>query len=56
MEVRLRKWGNSLGLRITSHIAHKLEIDENSSFEIGESENSLILTKKTNHTVLIIEE
>lgn len=46
MEIKLKKWGNSIGLRIPYTVAQNLGIDENSTLKLSESENSLILTKK----------
>ncbi|MFW6359765.1 MAG: AbrB/MazE/SpoVT family DNA-binding domain-containing protein [Chroococcales cyanobacterium] len=46
MEVELRKWGNSLGLRIPSKLAQSWGLDENSVVELIEMEDQLILRKK----------
>ena len=46
MKVKLRKWGNSLGLRIPAKIAQSIGLEENSTVEIIESEKSLIIKKK----------
>jgi antitoxin MazE len=46
MKVELRKWGNSLGLRIPSKLAQSLGLDENSVVELIEVEDQLILRKK----------
>ncbi len=48
MEIKLRKWGNSIGLRIPHNLAQSFGIDENSTVEISESEDTLILRKKQN--------
>ena len=48
MEIKLRKCGNSLGLRITYNLAQSFGIDENSIIELSESEDALILRKKQN--------
>lgn len=46
MEIKLRKWGNSIGLRIPYNLAQSFGIDENSTVEISELEGTLILKKK----------
>lgn len=48
MEIKLRKWGNSIGLRIPHNLAQSFGIDENSTVEISELEDTLILRKKPN--------
>ena len=45
MEV-LRKWGNSIGLRIPSKIAQNWGIDENSVVELTKAGDKLIISKK----------
>ncbi|MGK7878766.1 MAG: AbrB/MazE/SpoVT family DNA-binding domain-containing protein [Crocosphaera sp.] len=52
MEIELKKWGNSLGLRIPYKMAESLGIEENSVIELTESENALIITKKRKVTNL----
>ncbi len=46
MEVELRKWGNSIGLRIPSKIAQSLGVDENSIVELSQAGDKLIISKK----------
>lgn len=46
MEVELRKWGNSIGLRIPSKVAQSWGIDEQSVVELTESGDKLIISKK----------
>ena len=46
MKVELRKWGNSLGLRIPAKIAQSIGLNENSTVEIIQSGESLIIKKK----------
>ncbi len=46
MKVELRKWGNSLGLRIPAKIAQSIGLDENSTVELIQSGESLIIKKK----------
>ena len=46
MEVELRKWGNSLGLRIPAKIAQSIGLNENSTVELIQSGEDLIVKKK----------
>ena len=46
MEVKLRKWGNSLGLRIPAKIAQSIGLNESSTVELIQSGESLIVKKK----------
>ncbi|MDJ0580266.1 AbrB/MazE/SpoVT family DNA-binding domain-containing protein [Crocosphaera sp.] len=46
MEIELKKWGNSLGLRIPYKVAESFGVEENSVIELTESDNALIITKK----------
>ena len=54
MEVKLRKWGNSIGLRIPSKIAQSWGIDENSVVELTKAGDQLIISKK--HSVPTLDE
>ncbi len=47
MELELKKWGNSLGLRIPHKLAVSYGLEENSIVEILETESGLIIRKKT---------
>ncbi len=46
MEIEVRKWGNSLGLRIPQQIAENWGIEENSLVEMIESADTLLIRKK----------
>lgn len=46
MDVQVKKWGNSIGLRIPYQIAAALGIDETSVVELSTTENSLTIRKK----------
>ncbi len=46
MDIQLKKWGNSLGLRIPHQLANSLGVDETSTLELLEVENTLVLRKK----------
>jgi antitoxin MazE len=46
MDIELRKWGNSIGLRIPQKVAQSFGLDEHSIVELTESKGALIITKK----------
>lgn len=46
MEIELRKWGNSIGLRIPRKIAQSMGLDESSTIELIQSGETLIIKKK----------
>ena len=52
MEIQLKKWGNSLGLRIPHQLTKNFGWDENSTLEIEEMQDALIIRKKTNSVTL----
>jgi antitoxin MazE len=43
MEAVVRKWGNSLGIRVPSHIARKLKLKDGSCVDISDRENEIII-------------
>jgi antitoxin MazE len=46
MDIQLKKWGNSLGLRIPHQLAASLNLDETSTIELLETDNALVIRKK----------
>jgi antitoxin MazE len=46
MDIQLKKWGNSLGLRIPHQLTKNFGWAENSTLEIEETEDALIIRKK----------
>ena len=46
MDIKLRKWGNSIGLRIPQKVAESFGLDEHSIVELRESTEGLVITKK----------
>lgn len=42
----MKKWGNSLGLRIPYKVAESFGIEENSLVELTESKDALVITRK----------
>jgi len=43
MEAIVRKWGNSLGIRIPNHIAKKLTLKDGSCVDISDREKEIII-------------
>lgn len=52
MDIQLKKWGNSLGLRIPHRLAESFGWDENSTVELLEIDGALVIRKKTMKTSL----
>jgi antitoxin MazE len=46
MKATIQKWGNSLGIRIPSHIAKDLSLINGSPVEIIEEDNRIIIQPK----------
>jgi antitoxin MazE len=46
MKIQLRKWGNSLGLRVPQKIAQKYGLDENSLVELTETSEGIMIQKR----------
>ena len=46
MEAVIKKWGNSLGIRIPNMIVRNLSLKEGSSVEIAEEDNKVIIIPK----------
>ncbi len=46
MDIQLKKWGDSLGLRIPHRLAESFGWDENSTVEILEVDGALVIRKK----------
>ena len=49
MTVSVKKWGNSLAVRIPKDIANSLSIKDNTNLEIEIGGNSLVLKPKKNN-------
>jgi antitoxin MazE len=47
MKTTIQKWGNSLGVRIPSHIAKDLSLESGSPVEILEEETRIVILPKT---------
>lgn len=46
MDIQLKKWGNSLGLRIPERLAESFGWNENSTVEMLEVDGALVIRKK----------
>lgn len=46
MDIELKKWGNSLGLRIPHKLAQSFGLDENTLVELSEVDDTLVIRKK----------
>lgn len=49
MQSQVKKWGNSLGIRIPSVMARELDLENGSTVEITQNENQILIktAKKT---------
>ena len=45
VEIKLQKWGNSLGIRIPSNILKSLNLKTNDTIDIKEEDGKIIITK-----------
>ena len=48
MTVSIKKWGNSLALRIPKDIAHTLNIENNSTLELTIKDGALVIEPQKN--------
>lgn len=55
MEVRLQKWGNSLGIRIPSNILKSLNIKANDLLSIKEEEQKIVISVCKNKKISLEE-
>jgi len=46
MEVKIKKWGNSLGIRLNKEIAEALSLKENDIIDIQVIDNKLVILPK----------
>jgi antitoxin MazE len=45
MEIKLQKWGNSMGIRIPSNVIKSLGIKEGDNLKLEQQNNHLLLSK-----------
>ena len=55
MEVRLQKWGNSMGIRIPSSLLKSLDLNLNDKIDIKEEENKIIISKSKKDKISLEE-
>ena len=49
MEAKIQKWGNSLGFRIPMNIINDLSLKKDSTVDITENKDAIIIRPKKNH-------
>lgn len=55
VEIKLQKWGNSLGIRIPSNILKSLSLKENDLLDIREEENRVVISKSIKSKISLKE-
>ena len=55
MEVRLQKWGNSLGIRIPSNILKTLKLKVNDLLLLEQEDDRIVVTKSKNPAISLEE-
>ena len=55
MEVRLQKWGNSMGIRIPSNLLKSLDLNLNDKIDIKEEDNNIIISKSKKQNISLKE-
>ena len=56
MEVSIKKWGNSLGIRIPQNILTKLKIKENQKLDIHIENSSIVIKPINDELELLLEQ
>ncbi len=51
MEVRLQKWGNSVGIRIPSNIIKSLKLKENDTLVLEQTEDKILISIPKNKKI-----
>jgi antitoxin MazE len=44
-QIKLKKWGNSLAIRVPNSMVKKLELSENQSLELSTKKNDILIKK-----------
>ena len=52
MEVQLKEWGNSMGIRLVQEILRKAEFDKDDILDIEAAKGRIIITKPFRHKTL----
>ena len=55
MEIRLQKWGNSLGIRIPSSFIKSLGLKDNDVLKLDQIEDRIVITKSIKPTISLAE-
>ena len=51
MEIRLQKWGNSIGIRIPNAFLKSLKLKNNDKILLVQEEDKIIITKSNNNNI-----
>jgi len=51
MEIKLQKWGNSIGIRIPMSFIKELKLKENDNVEIKSEDDKIIITKSNSNKI-----
>jgi antitoxin MazE len=49
-QIKLKKWGNSLAIRVPNSMVKKLELSENQSLELSTKKNDILIKKSPTKT------
>lgn len=52
MEVQLKEWGNSMGIRLVQEILRKAEFDKDDILDIEASKGRIVISKPFRHKTL----
>lgn len=55
MEIKLQKWGNSIGIRIPSSVLKSLNLKENDIIDLKEEDDRIVITKSLNKNISLLE-
>ena len=55
MEIKLQKWGNSVGIRIPSSVLKSFNLKENDIIDLKEEDDRIVITKSLNMNISLLE-
>ena len=55
MEIKLQKWGNSVGIRIPSSVLKSFNLKENDIIDLKEEYDRIVITKSLNKNISLLE-
>ena len=55
MEIKLQKWGNSVGIRIPSSVLKSFNLKENDIIDLKEEDDRIVITKSLNKNISLLE-